>query len=95
MHYRLWRIGIDPSYMMLKAVNLAILCGIPGYWVASMFSSGALIESPYTLVSVGCATLAVHSNMHIKTDKSTTDYKTEEMIIDDESQNGFIPEPVR
>ncbi len=36
-----------------RFVNLAMFCGIPGYWAASMFSSGALIEAPYVLVAMG------------------------------------------
>ncbi len=36
------------------ACCLALACGIPGYLAASMFSSGALLESPYILIAT-CA----------------------------------------
>jgi O-antigen ligase len=38
----------------MGAIGLAIAAGIPGYLSASMFSSGALLESPYILVAT-CA----------------------------------------
>jgi O-antigen ligase len=44
-HFAIWRKKRIPEKdAILRAVNLATLCGIPGYWVASMFSSGALLE---------------------------------------------------
>lgn len=49
----------------LTCVNLAVLCGIPGYWVASMFSSGALIESPYLLTIYGLASLRTQLLMQV------------------------------
>ncbi len=39
---------------------LAVVCGVPGYWGASMFSSGALLESSYLLVAIGGAALQIH-----------------------------------
>ncbi len=39
---------------------LAVICGVPGYWAASMFSSGAVLESSYLLVSIGGAALMIH-----------------------------------
>jgi len=43
----------------LKTVSLSTLSGIVGYWAASMFSSGALLESPYACAAVGIAGAAV------------------------------------
>ena len=56
-HFKLWLFGIPRSGTWEQAVNLGFLCGVPGYWVASMFSSGALIEPPYLLVTLGCVGL--------------------------------------
>ena len=39
----------------LQPVRLAVVGGIPGYLTASMFSSGALIESGYLLAVIGLA----------------------------------------
>ena len=36
---------------------LAVACGVPGYWVGSMFSSGSLLESSYVMVALGACTL--------------------------------------
>ena len=61
-HFYLWRRhrGRFPEWM--RICNLVVLAGIPGYFVASMFSSGALLESPYLLVAIGIASLAVYAN---------------------------------
>ncbi len=58
-HWKLWRSKL-PVPPPLTAVNIAILCGIPGYFLASMFSSGILIESPYVLVVLGIAAVAAN-----------------------------------
>lgn len=42
-----------------KCANLAVLASIPGYWVGSMFSSGALIESPYIVTTIGISVYCV------------------------------------
>ena len=42
----------DPDDSM---VPLAVYAGVPAFWLASMFSSGLLIESPYVLVALGIA----------------------------------------
>jgi O-antigen ligase len=61
-HFQLWRSGKwMPSE--LRTINIAVLCGVPGYLVASVFSSGILIESPYVLVSLGIASVASHGAM--------------------------------
>lgn len=56
-HLSLWLKGIPEPGSWGQAINLAALCGIPGYWVSSMFSSGALIEPPYLLVTLCCVGL--------------------------------------
>jgi O-antigen ligase len=38
---------------------LGVIAGIPGYFLASMFSSGTLIESSYLLPIIGCALLSI------------------------------------
>lgn len=39
---------------------LAVICGVPSYWVGSMFSSGALLESSYLMIALGSATLLTY-----------------------------------
>lgn len=49
----------DLSNEWLGAVKLAVFAGLPGYIAASMFSSGALLESSYALASIGLAAWVV------------------------------------
>jgi len=58
-HLKLWYEKRPKMDIGLRTANLAVLCGVPGYWVSSMFSSGALIESPYTLMVIACVSLTV------------------------------------
>lgn len=59
-HFAIWRQKRIPEKdAILRAVNLATLCGVPGYWVASMFSSGALLEPSYILVVCSCAVCTI------------------------------------
>jgi O-antigen ligase len=62
VHFQLWLKERDRMEPWLRVSNLSVLCGLPGYWAASMFSSGALIEAPYLLIVLGCASLAMHIN---------------------------------
>jgi O-antigen ligase len=62
VHLQLWLKEKDRMEPWLRVSNLSVLCGLPGYWAASMFSSGALIEAPYLLIVLGCASLAMHVN---------------------------------
>lgn len=59
-HLRLVSKGWRNLPPWVQSTSMATLAGIPAFWVASMFSSGALIESPYTLVVIGAATLLVY-----------------------------------
>ncbi len=43
----------------VNAAFLAVKCGIPSYWLASMFSSGALLETSYLLAVIGGVALIV------------------------------------
>jgi O-antigen ligase len=61
-HFQLWIKERDRMEPWMRVCNLSMLCGVPGYWAASMFSSGALIESPYLLVVLGCASLGMRFN---------------------------------
>ncbi|WP_218934753.1 O-antigen ligase family protein [Rosistilla ulvae] len=45
---------------------LAVVAGLPGYLAASMFSSGAMLESSYLLGSVGLATWIVANRMAVE-----------------------------
>lgn len=60
-HFQQWQINRFEMPEWMQMVNLAVLCGIPGYWLSSMFSSGALIEAPYFLIVIGVASLSVFS----------------------------------
>ena len=60
-HLQLWRKERHQMPEWMRIINLATLSGIPGFWAASMFSSGALIESPYLMVVLSVASLAVYS----------------------------------
>jgi len=59
-HYRIWRRERNGFPEWFTVANLATLAGIPGYWVASMFSSGALIEPPYLLVGGAISSMAIY-----------------------------------
>ena len=48
--------------------NLAVLAGVPGYWAASMFSAGALLEPSYLLVAFGLAALNIREFGDTSTD---------------------------
>jgi O-antigen ligase len=87
MNLRLWmhhRGGMSPT---LLAGNLAVLAGIPGYWLASMFSSGALIESPYLMVVIACATGAICTR-HIESEGAMFDSEAEDEDGEDGESSG-------
>jgi len=42
-----------------QCVSLAVVAGLSGYWTASMFSSGALMESSYACAAAGLASALV------------------------------------
>ncbi|MFN6162707.1 MAG: O-antigen ligase family protein [Planctomycetota bacterium] len=50
---------------------LGVIAGIPGYFLASMFSSGSLIESSYILPIIACALLSIRP---ASTDHEETDF---------------------
>jgi O-antigen ligase len=62
-HFQEWRHRRSTMEPWFRIANLAILCGVPGYWAASMFSSGALIEAPYVLIVLGCCALSIQENL--------------------------------
>ena len=53
-----------PEEYPLRCAMLAVLAGQIGYWAASMFSSGALIESTYLITATGAAALSIHTRLH-------------------------------
>ena len=57
---RLGKRRIDEGPKWSTCAALASTSGLVGYWVASMFSSGALFESSYICASVGLAAVAIH-----------------------------------
>jgi O-antigen ligase len=44
---------VQQSYVF-KSVSLSCISGVLGFWGASMFSSGALLETPFLLVGFSC-----------------------------------------
>jgi hypothetical protein len=94
-HLRLWRQGIPRPGTWEQAVNVGYLCGVPGYWAASMFSSGALIEPPYLLVTLGCVALQLAIDSRGQEDDSEgqdeEDFEDQEFSeyigVDDELKN--------
>ncbi|MEO2049740.1 MAG: O-antigen ligase family protein, partial [Pirellulales bacterium] len=63
LYYHWQRHSFPATEHPLGMPMLAVIAGQPGYWVASMFSSGALMESTYICLAVGAATLCVHAKM--------------------------------
>lgn len=47
------------SRQPIGTLPMAMVCGVPAFWLSSMFSSGILIESPYVLVVLGIAEAAL------------------------------------
>lgn len=70
-HLFLWfKGGISNDDHLLRAVNLGTLCGIPGYWAASMFSAGALLEPSYLVVVCSCAVFTIIEKREMGLDDS-------------------------
>ena len=68
MHFLIWvRGGVGESWSF-RVANLAVLAGVPGYWAASMFSAGALLEPSYLLVAFGLAALNIREFGDTSTD---------------------------
>jgi O-antigen ligase len=91
-HFSIWRrriLGEEDS--ILKVVNLATLCGIPGYWVASMFSSGALLEPSYILVVCSCAVCTILEKRELGLDEEQLEDDVQE-DPDYDSELDEIPE---
>ncbi|MEI8213217.1 MAG: O-antigen ligase family protein [Planctomycetota bacterium] len=85
MHYQLWRRHRQELSEVMMVCNLAALAGIPGYWMASMFSSGALIESPYLLVACACASLAVsHTQLQKNAQDKLAMEEVDEMEVEED-----------
>ncbi|WP_417847621.1 O-antigen ligase family protein [Thalassoglobus sp.] len=57
-----WKFNKSSMEPWAKASIFSVLCGLPGYMVASMFSSAALIEGSYILVIVGASALLINKN---------------------------------
>jgi O-antigen ligase len=78
-HFQLWLKERETMEPWMRISNLSVLCGVPGYWAASMFSSGALIESPYLLVVLGCASLGMHFNhqTELESESEETEHEME------------------
>ncbi|HAY79800.1 MAG TPA: hypothetical protein DCY79_08340 [Planctomycetaceae bacterium] len=57
--HALWKIRKKPLPDWAACAYLGVSSGIIGYWVSSMFSSGALFESSYACAAAGLAAIAV------------------------------------
>jgi O-antigen ligase len=73
---------------------IAVLAGIPGYLLASMFSSGALIESSYILPIIACG-LASSKEFFEQNDESQSSEEYDEPWDESlDSSEEMAPEPV-
>jgi O-antigen ligase len=82
------------SQKWTPSLCIAVLAGIPGYLLASMFSSGSLIESSYVLPIIACG-LASSKEFLDQIDESQTNEEIDEQsdaLLD--SIEEMAPEPV-
>ncbi len=56
---RIWIRGRRTLPSWARVCTLAYLCGFVGYFVSGMFATSPLIETPYGLGALGCATALV------------------------------------
>ncbi len=70
---KFWKSNKHTMEPWAKAAIFSVLCGVPGYVVSSMFSSGALIESSYIMMVGGAAALLIQK-------KRSTEYLLEQKI---------------
>lgn len=56
----------------LEMPMLAVISGQAGYWTASMFSSGALLETTYISIAIGAATVCVYRRMYLPQQEKTS-----------------------
>ena len=49
--------------MPVQCAALATLAGLPGFWVANMFSGGAMIETTYLSAAIGAAAICVQHRL--------------------------------
>lgn len=82
-HLKLWKSGEPKGGSWWQISNLAVLCGIPGYWCASMFSSGALIEPPYLLATLACCSLS-YQGIERESNFYEEDTLEEDVLLDDD-----------
>jgi O-antigen ligase len=85
-HLKLWLSGEPRIGSWWQIANLAVLCGIPGYWAASMFSSGALIESPYLLATLACCSLT-YQEIEQESNFYDEDPQEEHLLIEDDGSD--------
>lgn len=64
-----WRTQRQPPDWK-STVALAVSCGICGYWVGSMFSSGALHESSYVLAAMGLCFMSIQHRENLELERS-------------------------
>ena len=82
------------NHKWTPALCVAVLAGIPGYFLASMFSSGALIESSYILPIIACG-LASSKEFLEQNDESQTSEEFDEPWYESlDSSEEMAPEPV-
>lgn len=81
----LWRRYTDiPDWA--AATFLTAAAGLAGYWLSSMFSSGALMESSYVIAALGLsASVVLQRAWQEEYDDDDFDYDDEEPLPDDEN----------
>lgn len=92
--YRHRQLLLRTGQVWTTPLSLAVLAGIPGYLLASMFSSGSLIESSYILSIIACG-LASTCEIENQIDEPQVSGETDESR--DASQDSSVeitPEPL-
>jgi O-antigen ligase len=93
VHLHYWLKGkIRDDDHLLRTVNLATLCGIPGYWAASMFSAGALLEPSYILVVCSCAACTILEKRKLLLDDDGHEVHIQEDLDDDSEMDEALEE---
>jgi len=89
-----WRVRVSGAFQeqssIFKAINLACLAGVPGFWVSSMFSSGALLETPYLLIVFCCIAFKFFDVRHPDTDEDFADQEIDDLEFVELPNDGFV-----
>lgn len=90
-----WRVirsrDFDRQSDIFKSISLASISGVISFWVASMFSSGSLIETPYLLVGFSCLSFRFfRTNQEPSVDEDYGEYD-DRIEMDSQNMDGISP----